>query len=168
MAVRIELLDGQHQRGRFDCGDPRLNDFIANLAGQHQRRGLSKTYVALANGDPKLLGFVTLSVGQVAAEVMPPHLKLPRYPIPVLRIARLAVALQEQGKGIGQDLLAFSLRLALAFSAKVGLFAVVVDAKHDAAAAFYRRLGFQATLDHPLCLYLPLSQLAKAAKPENK
>jgi len=47
-------------------------------------------------------------------------------------------------------------------------FAVVVDAKHDAAAAFYRRLGFQATLDHPLCLYLPLSQLAKAAKPENK
>ncbi len=168
MAVRIELLDGRHQRASFDCGDPRLNDFIIRLAGQQQRRGLSKTYVALANGGPDLVGFVTLSVGQVAAEVMPPQLKLPRYPIPVLRIGRLAVALHDQGKGIGQDLLAFSLRLALAFAAKVGLFAVVVDAKHDAAAAFYRRLGFQATLDDPLCLFLPLSQHAKAAKPENK
>lgn len=168
MAVRIELLDGHHQRAHFDCGDPRLNDFIIHSAGQHQRRGLSKTYVALANDNPELLGFVTLSVGQVAAQVMPPHLKLPRHPITVLRVARLAVALQEQGQGIGQDLLAFSLRLALAFSAKVGLYAVVVDTKHDAAAAFYRRLGFQTTLDDPLCLYLPLSQLAKAAKLENQ
>jgi predicted N-acetyltransferase YhbS len=168
MAVCIELLESRHHRARFDCGDPRLNDFIIRLAGQQQRRGLSKTYVALANGGPELLGFVTLSVGQVAAQVMPPHLKLPRYPIPVLRIARLAVALQEQGKGIGQDLLAFSLRLALAFSAKVGLFAVVVDAKHDTAAAFYRRLGFQATLDDPLCLFMPLSQLAQATEVERK
>ena len=168
MAVCIELLESRHHRARFDCGDPRLNDFIIRLAGQQQRRGLSKTYVALANDGPEVLGFVTLSVGQVAAQVMPPDLKLPRYPIPVLRIARLAVALQEQGKGIGQDLLAFSLRLALAFSAKVGLFAVVVDAKHDTAAAFYRRLGFQATLDDPLCLFLPLSQLAKAAEVEKK
>lgn len=168
MTVRIELLDGRHLRARFDCGDPQLNDFLIHLAGQHQRRGLSKTYVALATGGTEPLGFVTLSVGQVAAQFMPTHLKLPRYPIPVLRIARLAVTLKEQGKGIGQDLLAFSLRLAMAFSAKVGLFAVVVDAKHDAAATFYRRLGFHSTLDDPMCLFLPLSQLAKAKEGENR
>jgi hypothetical protein len=41
MAVRIELLDGRHQRASFDCGDPRLNDFVIRLAGQQQRRGLT-------------------------------------------------------------------------------------------------------------------------------
>jgi GNAT superfamily N-acetyltransferase len=69
---------------------------------------------------------------------------------------------RHQGKGIGRDLLAFALHLALDFSRHVGLHAVVVDAKDEAAAAFYRRLGFEPTLDAPLCLFLPLSQLARA------
>ena len=63
------------------------------------------------------------------------------------------------GKGLVQGLLAFALRLAVEFSQRVGFYAVVVDAKHDKAKAFYVRLGFVACVDNPLCLYLPVATL---------
>jgi len=159
--LRIELLDGQHRRDGFDCGDAALNDFLIRQAGQQQRRGFGKTYVALADTGMEVVGFVTVSAGQVATNTLPSHLKLPRYPAPMLRIGRLAVDVRRQGKGIGQDLLSFALHLALEFSDRVGLYAVVVDAKDEKAAAFYCRLDFESSLDDPLCLFLPLSRLAK-------
>lgn len=165
MALRIELLDGRHSREGFDCGDAALNDFLRRQAGQQQRRGFGKTYVALAANGVDVVGFVTVSVGQVATQVLPAHLKLPRYPAPMFRIGRLAVDSRSQGKGYGQDLLAFALHLALEFSTRVGLYAVVVDAKDDTAATFYRRIGFEPTLDDALCLFLPLSKLAKTRTP---
>jgi GNAT superfamily N-acetyltransferase len=165
MALRIELLDGRHRREGFDCGDAVLNDFLRRQAGQQQRRGFGKTYVALSDKGVDVVGFVTVSVGQVATDVLPIPLKLPRYPAPMLRIGRLAVDRRAQGMGHGQDLLAFALHLALEFSTRVGLYAVVVDAKNDKAAAFYRRIGFEPTLDKSLCLFLPLSKLAKAQTP---
>lgn len=161
MATRIALLDARHRLDAFDCGNDVLNDFLRRQAGQQQRRGFGKTYVALVEGGIDVMGFVTVSVGQVAAQALPSHLKLPRYPAPMLRIGRLAVDKREQGKGIGQDLLAFALHLALEFAQRVGLYAVVVDAKDAQAAAFYRRLHFEPTLDDGLCLFLPLSRLAK-------
>lgn len=160
MALRIELLDGRHCRSGFDCGIGALNEFLRHTAGQQQRRRFGKTYVALAEDGPAVIGFVTVSVGQVEAQAMPSHLKLPRQPVPMLRIGRLAVDKREQGRGIGQDLLAFALHLALEFAERVGLYAVVVDAKDARAAEFYRRLHFEPTLDDDLCLFLPLSRLA--------
>ena len=80
----------------------------------------------------------------------------------MLRIGRLAVDQQAQGQGTGHRLLSFALQLALEFSASIGLYAVVVDAKNDKAARYYQRMGFVPTLDDPLCLYLPLSMLKKA------
>jgi GNAT superfamily N-acetyltransferase len=64
-----------------------------------------------------------------------------------------------QGQGVGHELLAFALHLALEFSERVGLYAVVVDAKDDRVAGFYRKLCFRPTLDDALCLYLPLAVL---------
>lgn len=160
MALRIELLEARHRREDFDCGNDALNAFLHRQAGQVQRRGFGKTYVALADSGIDVIGFVTVSVGQVEAWALPAQLKLPRHPVPMLRIGRLAVDKRQQGKGIGQDLLAFALRLALEFSERVGLYAVVVDAKDDRAAAFYRRLHFEPTLDDDLCLFLPLARLA--------
>ncbi|MDD5035011.1 MAG: GNAT family N-acetyltransferase [Methylococcaceae bacterium] len=157
--MRIELLAAHHSREGFDCGEPALNQFLRQQAGQQQRKGLGKTYVALADDSASVLGFVMVSVGQVAAAQLPPKLKLPRDPVPILRLGRLAVDTRHQGQGIGQDLLAFALRLALEFSRQVGLYAVVVDAKHEKAEAFYQRLGFIPTVDNPLCLFLPLATL---------
>jgi hypothetical protein len=53
--------------------------------------------------------------------------------------------------------------LAVEFSQRVGLYAVVVDAKHDQAKAFYVKLGFIVCVDNPLCLYLPVATLERAA-----
>jgi GNAT superfamily N-acetyltransferase len=156
------LLDAQHRRDGFDCGDAMLNEFLLRQAGQQQRRGFGKTYVAVAEDGATVTGFVTVSAGQIATPSLPAQPKLPRYPAPVLRIGRLAVDARHQGKGIGQDLLAFALRLAVEFSQRVGLYAVVVDAKHDEAKAYYLKLGFIACVDSPLCLYLPVATLERA------
>lgn len=161
--VPIQLLGAEQRRKGFDCGDAALNDFLLRQAGQQQRRGFGKTYVALAEDGVSVIGFVTVSAGQVATASLPSQLKLPRYPAPVLRIGRLAVDARHQGAGIGQDLLAFALRLAVEFSQRVGLYAVVVDAKHDKAKAFYVKLGFIACMDNPLCLYLPVATLELVA-----
>lgn len=161
MAV-IQLLGKQHNRNGFDCGDAVLNDFLRRQAGQQQRRGFGKTYVALADDGATVIGFVTVSAGQIATASLSSQAKLPRHPAPILRIGRLAVDVRHQGKGAGQDLLAFALRLAVEFSQRVGLYAVVVDAKHDKAKAFYARLGFIACIDTPLSLYLPVATLEQA------
>ena len=165
MALRIELLDARHGRENFDCGDDALNDFLRRRAGQQQRRGFGKTYVVLADNGVDVIGFVTVSVGQVEARALPKQLKLPRHPAPMLRIGRLAVDKRAQGNGIGRDLLASALHLALEFAERVGLYAVVVDAKDAQAAEFYRRLHFEPTLDDALCLFLPLPRLAKTRTP---
>lgn len=165
MRVAIRLLGAEHRREGFDCGEAALNDFLLRQAGQQQRRGFGKTYVALAEDGVTVTGFITVSAGQVATASLPLQLKLSRYPAPMLRIGRLAVDVRQQGKGIGQDLLAFALRLAVEFSQRVGLYAVVVDAKHDKAQAFYVKLGFIACVDNPLCLYLPVATLERSITP---
>jgi GNAT superfamily N-acetyltransferase len=161
--VAIQLLGAQHRREGFDCGDAALNDYLLRQAGQQQRRGFGKTYIALADDGVSVIGFVTVSAGQVATSALTYQVKLPRYPAPVLRIGRLAVDARHQGRGVGQDLLAFALRLAVEFSQRVGLYAVVVDAKHDQAKAFYVKLGFIVCVDKPLCLYLPVTTLERAS-----
>ena len=168
MAVHIERLAPHHLRTGFDCGEPALNDFLQRQAGQLERRGFGKTYVALADGSVQVLGFITVSAGQVQTSQMPAHLKLPRYPAPVLRIGRLGVDKNQQGKGIFQRLMAFALQVALEFSEQVGIYAVLVDAKNEHAKAFYQRLGFGvATANDPLCLYLPVKALADASAIHN-
>jgi len=161
----IRLLDAQHRREGFDCGDAVLNEFLLRQAGQQQRRGFGKTYVALAGDEATVIGFVTVSAGQIATASLSSQSRLPRYPAPILRIGRLAVDARHQGKGIGQDLLAFALRLAVEFSQRVGLYTVVVGAKHDKAKAYYRKLGFIACVDNPLCLYLPIATLEQSIVP---
>lgn len=159
--LHLELLSSRHIRDHFDCGEPALNDFLRRQAGQQQRRGFGKTYVATDGESAEVLGCITVSAGQVATERLPPSLKLPRYPAPVLRIGRLAVDRRHQRQGIGGHLLAFALRLALDFSQQIGLYAVLVDAKHDKARAYYTTLGFRPLGDDPLCLFLPIATLAQ-------
>ena len=93
----------------------------------------------------------------------PAGLKLPRYPVPVLRIGRLAVDRGAQGQRLGRALARFALNLALELAGRVGIHAVVVDAKNAAAREFYGRLGFVAFRDAPLSLFLPVATLCRAA-----
>lgn len=164
MSMQIVPLAATHRRDDFDCGDEALNDYLRRFARQQQERDFSRTYVAVAEDSATIVGFVSVSAGQVGTTLFPEHLKLPRYPVPVLRIGRLAVDRRAQGRAIGRDLMRFALKLALELAASVGIHAVVVDAKNDDARELYARLGFTPLRDAALSLFLPIATLRRAVR----
>jgi predicted GNAT family N-acyltransferase len=86
--------------------------------------------------------------------------KLPRYPlVPAVRVGRLAVATSERGKGLGAGLIVDG--ITRSWTADIMAYAMVVDAKDDAAVAFYRHHGFTAFASLPRTLFLPLAAVAK-------
>jgi GNAT superfamily N-acetyltransferase len=142
--IEIRPLRPDDDRSAFSCGQPDLDRFFHHYAGQNQfRLHLAVTYVAALEG--RLLGFATVSVGSLERRTLPsPRMKrrLPGYPLPVLRLARLAVDTAAQGLGVGRSLLRHVLDLALDQRESFGCIGVVTDARPD-AVAFYTRYGFE-------------------------
>jgi GNAT superfamily N-acetyltransferase len=169
--TEIRPLRPDDDRGAFSCGQPDLDRFFHHYAGQNQfRLHLAVTYVATAQ--ERLLGFATVSVGSLERRTLPsPRLRrrLPGYPLPVLRLARLAVDHRAQGLGVGSGLLRHVLDLALVQRDSLGCIGVVTDAKPE-AIAFYSRYGFEplegvregALHGGPTPLFLPLGAVAEA------
>jgi GNAT superfamily N-acetyltransferase len=143
----------------FDCNYEELNAFIRLNALAGQRANISQTYVAL-NGEV-IVGYHTLAVGNVIYEDAPERLAkgLPRYPIPVLLLARLAVDRHWQGKGLGAALVADALRRTLQVADIAGVRALLVHAKDDTARNFYMHLGFDPFPGEHLVLYRLLKDL---------
>ena len=140
--MEIRALREGDDRSRFRSGDPDLDRFLQKFAGQNQfRHHVGVTYVAVE--ESRIVGYATVAPGHVEIEDLPAatRRKLPRYPLPVLRLARLAVDEDVRGRGLGRELLRFVLELALQMAADYGCVGVVVDAK-PAAVDFYRRHGF--------------------------
>jgi GNAT superfamily N-acetyltransferase len=164
---RVEQLERGHVREGFDCGKPPLDDFLHTLVSQYEKRNLGRTYVALQAGDRRVLGYYTLASGGIAAESLPGNQakKLPRHEVPVVLLARLAVAQSVHGKGLGGFLLRDALTRSLGLSAKLGIHAVVVDALDAGAKTFYVRFGFMPLIDDEMRLFLPLSTIRSSAKP---
>ena len=148
----------------FRCGKHPLDDFFARHALDNDRQGLGKTYV-LREGDA-VLGFYTLSMADVEAEVAARALKvrLPRYPLPVALLGRLAVHRNEQDRGIGARLLRDALRRVNDLADQIGCLGVIVDAKDEGAERFYARYGFVtvAAETWPRRLFLPLGTIRSA------
>ena len=140
--MQIRALREADDRSRFRSGDPDLDRFLQRFAGQNQfRHYVGVTYVAVE--EDGVLGFATVAPGHVEIEGLPTaeRNKLPRYPLPVLRLARLAVDRSVQGQGLGGRLLRFVLQLAGRMADDYGCVGVVVDAK-PGAVEFYARYGF--------------------------
>ena len=153
----VEPFDKQHDRDGFTCGKPPLDDFIRARVSQYEKRRLGKTFVAVTKGEPKILGYYTLAAGAVSYQHLPidTSRKLPKHPVPVVLLARLAVDQSAQGKRLGEGLLLDALQRALDLSVGLGVYAVEVDAIDDDAVKFYQKYGFAPLLDDPLHLYLP-------------
>jgi GNAT superfamily N-acetyltransferase len=172
MSIQIRVLEPGDDRSRFSSGNPDLDRFFHRFAGQNQfRHHIGVTHVAMDGGD--ILGFLTVAASEIAIDALPEARRgrLPRYPLPVLRVARLAVSVSARGRGIGQALLRHALRLARRTAAEIGCVGVVVDAKPE-ALGFYLRYGFEplsvvegALLDRPepTLMFLPLSAIPPAA-----
>jgi GNAT superfamily N-acetyltransferase len=173
MDIHVRRLEVNDNRASFRCGNIELDRFFQRYAGQNQfRHHIGTTYVAVL--DQQVTGFVTVSMGELATENITRALRkrLPAYPLPILRIARLAVDLNFQNQGIGKLLLKAMLELALNLRDQVGCTGVVVDAKPE-SVDFYNQLGFSriaaitGMLDdrpEPAPMWLPIKLIAKAAQ----
>ena len=142
MKINIRLLTERDDRSRFSSGTIELDRFFLQYAGQNQfRHHIGSTYVAIDDTSGEIFGFATVAPAHI--DEVPDDLrkKLPRYPLPVLRLARLAVSEKAQGQGLGGALLRFVFDLALKLSAEYGCIGVLVDAKKD-AEQFYQQYGF--------------------------
>ena len=142
MGIDIRILQPQDKREKFESGDGEIDYFFRVFAGQNQfRHYIGTTYVAIDNGE--IVGYANVSTGSMhGGDTSDLQLqKLPRYPLPILRINRLGVAKQWQDKGIGSVLVAYMFRLALKQREQFGCVGVMVDAKKS-AVGFYEKLGF--------------------------
>jgi len=124
---------------------------------------MGRTFVAIVPGNNRVCGYYTISSGKVAKEDLPEEQRrrLPRYPIPVVLIGKLAVDQNAQGCGLGALLLMDALRLAYQASKLLGIRGVEVDALDEDARRFYVKYGFRALLDDPLHLYLAMASVRK-------
>jgi len=143
--LRIEKLRRDHAIEGFDCGKEALNRFLERHALQSQQAGATTTYLAL-QGD-EVVGFHSLTVGQVEYADAPERLikGLARHPVPVMLLARMAVASGFQGRKLGAGLLKDAMLRTLQASEIAGIRAFVVHAKDDEARAFYERFDFMAS-----------------------
>jgi GNAT superfamily N-acetyltransferase len=164
---RIERLARSHIRSRFDCGQPSLNDFLRTLVSQYEKRNLGRTYVAVQGSDCRVFGYYTIASGAVAFEHLPAEAarKLPRHPLPVVLVARLAVDRAVQGQRLGEKLMLDALARSVDLSDELGIHAVVVDAIDRQAKAFYQKYRFIPLLDSEFHLYLPITTIRTLLKP---
>jgi GNAT superfamily N-acetyltransferase len=157
--LRIEKFAQNHDCSNFDCGVEPLNIYLQRYASQNQRAGAAQTYVALV--DDVLAGYYALAVGEIAHQDAPDRMKkgLARHPVPVMVLARLAVDVKWQGKGIGAGLLTDAARNTVAASKIAGIRALVIHAKDDNARRFYEKSGFQSGFPNPMHLYALVKEL---------
>jgi GNAT superfamily N-acetyltransferase len=154
-----------HDRKAFDCGEPALNEYLARYARQNHESGGAKTFIASPVDEPSLvLGYYTLAPASLAYARVPSIVTrgLGRYEVPVFRLGRLAVDRSVQGQGLGGRLLLAAGIRCLAVAEQVGGVALLIDAKSERAAAWYRGYGAVALEDAPLSLVLPLPTIAAA------
>jgi len=166
LEFRFEKLSRDFARADFDCGIESLNVYLKRYALQNLKKNVSVTIVAVSEEKPKkILGYYSVSMAQVTFEELPEDLSrgIPRYyPVPALRIGKLAVDRSTQGMGLGGELLRDALMRALDLSSEIGTCVVLVDAIDENAKRFYERYGFVALLDLPLSLVLPVETIAEA------
>ncbi|WP_089728438.1 GNAT family N-acetyltransferase [Candidatus Thiosymbion oneisti] len=171
--IRLEPLTGDHDRNAFDCGIEALDKWLRQIALQHQRKGISRSFVAVPNDDQSvaafrnagyegvgadsILGFYAMASAHVSIGDLPAGV-VKRYPrrIPVTRLGRLATRIDMQGQGLGRLLLADAVNRAKGAAQAVGSAGIIVDAKRNRASRFYQAFGFRLCEDQPLILYLPM------------
>lgn len=161
---RIEGLNRNHDRARFDCGVVELNRYLKRIARQHLEKGISRTFVVIDDSKPtEILGFFTLAACEVKSEILPEEFakKYPRN-VPVTKLARLAVDRRSQYQGLGSHMIMNAMEKVVAVSKNLGFVGFFVDAEDENVSEYYKRFGFIPLPDTPLKLFLPLKTIYKA------
>lgn len=148
----------------FCCGNEELDIYLKQFARQNHKKGIGKTFIAL-DENQQVVGYYTISMSSIEFLDIPSGYNrgIPKYPIPVAQIGRLAVELRFQGKKIGSALLIDALKKIFEASKVIAAYAVIVDAKNDSAKKFYERFSF-INYKSDLSLYLPMKTVAEILK----
>ncbi len=157
--LKLVPLTADHDLSGFDCGNTELDRWLTDHARASQKADLARTYLVMTAD--AVAAYVSLTTGSIRSEAAPKRYAtgMPRYPIPTILIARLAVDRRYQRKGLGSRLLAEALRLGVAASDTAAARLVVVDAVDDQAAAFYGRWGFIDVPENPHRLFRKISDI---------
>jgi ribosomal protein S18 acetylase RimI-like enzyme len=159
----LAQLDVAHDRNTFRSDSEPLNRYLREQVTQDIRRRVAACFVALA--DRRIAGYYTLASASLLLSDLPASTskKLPRYPtVPAVRMGRLAIDREFKGQGLGSALLADALDRAA--RSEIAAFALMVDAKDEVAADFYRHHGFITLPDTSLTLFLPLASVTQLSK----
>jgi len=161
---RIEKLSRHHKVDEFDCGSDPLNRFLTRFAWQNQASDAAITYVALA--DDEVVGFYSLAVGQVDYADAAGRLTkgLAKHPVPIMLLARLAIATAWQGHGLGKGMLKDAIQRTMHAAEHAGIRALVVHAKDDEAKRFYEHFDFTSSPTDERHLFILLKDLRAAAR----
>lgn len=157
--LEFSIITDKENTLSFDCGVESLNKYLKEYALINQSRKLNVTIVAKDNHS-QIVGYYTLCPAQIEAELLPKKIArgLPKYPVPALRLCRLAVDIKFQKKNFGKELLINSLRKCYQLSLEIGGFCIIVDAIDEKAKIFYEHFGFESINDS-LCLFMPMKAI---------
>ena len=158
----IDRLAPSHNRSSFACGIVILDHYLQHLAGQDVRRRFANCFVAVDRASGAIAGYYTLSAAGVPIPDLPADFsaRLPRYAsVPAALIGRLAVDRQFRGQGVGAALLLDAADQAI--NSAPAVFALLADAKDEAAASFYRHFEFLPLRNKPMTFFLPISSLQR-------
>ncbi len=155
------LLTVSHDLSAFDCGEPTLNDWLRRRAPQNQASGASRTFVCCEGN--AVVGYYALAASAVAPAAAPGRFRrnMPD-PIPVVVLARLAVAISHQEQGLGRALFQDAARRALFAAEAIGVRGLIVHALSDNARAFYQQLGLEPSPLDPMSLMTTFADLRAA------
>jgi ribosomal protein S18 acetylase RimI-like enzyme len=159
---RLETLSRDHDRSGFSGGDDALDRYFQTQVTQDIRRRIANCFIAIAQDNGTIAAFCTIAAAGLPFQELPAAeaRRLPRYPtLPAVRIGWLAVDRRYARRGLGAALLADAARRVM--QSPPAVFALLVDAKNDAAVAFYQHHGFQRLESAPMTLFLPLATAEK-------
>lgn len=156
----IETICLRHEVREFRCGEQKLEDWLRRNARKNTLCGYGRTFVAVKPGCPRVWAFFTLAASHVEATTV----SAPDAPkmVSVVRLGRLAVQDGIQNIGIGRMIMGKALEYAAEAAERIGIHAMVVDAKNDGLIEFYRKQGFVSVIGEPRTMYLPLALVVAA------
>jgi GNAT superfamily N-acetyltransferase len=157
------LIGVQHQVEHFDCGTESLNLYLKRFALTNTSAGTARTYVTTSGLELSVTGYYSLAAGSVEKAQVPERVAkgVPNHPVPVVLLARLAVAAPFQGLGLGKGLLRDALQRTISAADVIGIRAILAHAKNSTAASFYAQYGFIPSPTNPLHLMLLMKDLRR-------
>jgi hypothetical protein len=172
VAFAVAPLCKQHHRDTFECGEAELDLWLAKLSLQQQDKGLSRTFVLLDEDRPDILaGFYSLTADALSPATFPEAFsrRYPgQYPIPAIRLVRVARNIALKGQAVGELLLVDALNRMVSASDQIGVAVIVVDAKSDHAKSFYVKYGFKPFPDNAMMLWLRIVEARNATQKNQK